>query len=87
VHVAAPSPHVVAHTSTGDIHVEASRPGTIDARANTGDIHITVPDLAYAVDAQTGTGDADVDVRRDGASARRLLAHTDTGDVHVEPAG
>ena len=87
VHVAGPSPNVVAHTSTGDIHVDASRPGTIDAQAATGDIHISVPDLTYAVDAQTGTGDEHVDVRRDDASARRLRAHTDTGDVHVEPVG
>ena len=46
-----------------------------------------MPDLTYAVDAQTGTGDEHVDVRRDDASPRRLRAHTDTGDVHVEPVG
>jgi hypothetical protein len=26
-------------------------------------------------------------VRRDGASPRRIRAHTDTGDVHLEPDG
>jgi hypothetical protein len=87
VHVEGPSPDVVAHTSTGDIRVEASRPGTVDARADTGDIHISVPDLTYAVDADTGTGDDTVDVRRDDASPRELRAHTDTGDVHLEPDG
>ena len=87
VHVEGPSPDVVARTSTGDIHVEAGRPGTVDAQADTGDIHISVPDLTYAVDADTGTGDDTVDVRRDDASPRKLRAHTDTGDVHLEPDG
>lgn len=87
VHVEGPSPDVVAHTSTGDINVQASRAGSVQAQADTGDIHISVPDLSYAVDAQTGTGDENVDVRRDDASPRKLRAHTDTGDVHLEPDG
>ena len=87
MHVEGPSPDVVARTSTGDIRVEASRPGAIDAQADTGDIHISVPDLTYAVDAPAGTGDENVDVRRDDASPRKLRAHTDTGDVHLEPDG
>jgi hypothetical protein len=87
VHVEGPSPDVVARTSTGDIRVEARRPGTVQAQADTGDIHISVPDLTYAVDSQTGTGDENVDVRRDDASPRKLRAHTDTGDVHLEPDG
>ena len=87
VHVEGPSPDVVARTSTGDVRVETGRPGTVDAQADTGDIHISVPDLTYAVDAETGTGDETVDVRRDDASPRRLRAHTDTGDVHLEPDG
>ena len=53
-HVEGPSSDVVARTSTGDIRVEASEPGTIEAQADTGDIHISVPDLiTYAVDVQT----------------------------------
>ena len=66
---------------------QTSRPGSVDAQADTGDIHISVPDLTYAVDAHTGTGDENVDVRRDDASPRKLRAHTDTGDVHLEPDG
>jgi hypothetical protein len=81
------SADVVARASTGDIRVEASRPGTVQAQADTGDIHISVPDLTYAVDTETGTGDENVDVRRDDASPRKLRAHTDTGDVHLEPDG
>jgi hypothetical protein len=87
VHVENPSSNVVARTSTGDIHVEATRPGTIDAQADTGDIHIGVPDLTYALDVQTDTGDDNVEVRPDDASPRKLRAHTQTGDVHVEPNG
>ncbi len=87
VHVEGPSPDIVARTSTGDIRVEASRPRTVQAQADTGDIHISVPDLTYAVDTHTQTGDASVDVRRDDASPRRLRARTQTGDVHLEPDG
>jgi len=46
-----------------------------------------VPDLTYAVDARTDTGDENVEVRRDDASPRKLRAHAQTGDVHVEPDG
>jgi DUF4097 and DUF4098 domain-containing protein YvlB len=87
VHVEAPSSDIVTGTSTGDIRVEASTPGTIQAQADTGDIHISVPDLTYAVDVQTDTGDDNVNVRRNDASSRKVRAHTQTGDVHVEPDG
>jgi hypothetical protein len=87
VHVTAPSSAIVARTSTGDIDVEASTPGTIQAQADTGDVDISVPDLTYKVDVHTDTGDESVDVRRDDASPRKLRAHTQTGDVHVEPNG
>ena len=88
VHVEGRSPDVVARTSTGDIHVEASRPGTIDAQADTGDIHISVPDLTYAVDAHTGHRR-----RQHRRAPRRRIApqgaraHADAGDVHLEPDG
>jgi putative adhesin len=87
VHVEGSSSDVVARTSTGDIRVEATRPGTIDAQADTGDIHISVPDLTYAVDVQTDTGDDNIDVRPDDASPRKVRAHTQTGDVHLEADG
>ena len=87
VHAEGPSSSVVARTSTGDIRVEASRPGTIDAQADTGDIHISVPDLTYALDVQTDTGDDNIDVRPDDASPRKVRAHTQTGDVHVHADG
>jgi Putative adhesin len=87
VHVEAPSSDIAARTRTGDIHVVASRPGTIQARAGTGDIHIAVPDLTFAVDVETGTGDGDVDVRRDDAAPRKLQAHTGTGDVRLSRDG
>ena len=87
VHVESPSSNIVARTSTGDIHVEASVPGTIDTQANTGDIHISVPDLTYALDVQTDTGDDNIDVEPDDASPRKVRAHTQTGDVHVHADG
>jgi DUF4097 and DUF4098 domain-containing protein YvlB len=87
VHVEAPAPDISVQTGTGDIDIVATHPATIQAQAATGDIVFVVPDLSYAVDVQTDTGDENVDVRRDDASPRKLRAHTDTGDVHVEPDG
>jgi hypothetical protein len=46
-----------------------------------------VPDLTYAVDVQTDTGDDNIDVRPDDASPRKVRAHTQTGDVHLEADG
>ncbi len=85
--VVAPTSDVSVQTGTGDIAVVATHPRTIRADTDTGDVDFVVPDLSYAVDVQTDTGDENVDVRRDDASPRKLRAHTDTGDVHVEPDG
>ena len=80
-------PTVFARTSTGDIHVEAGKPGAIDAQADTGDIHISVPDQTYAVDAAHGHRRRDSRRAPDDASPRKLRAHTQTGDVHLEADG
>ena len=82
-----PSPDVVRATGTGDIDIVASQPRSIQPRPTPATSTSVVPDLTYAVDAQTDTGDDNVGVRRDDASPRKLRAHTDTGDVHLEPDG
>jgi Toastrack DUF4097 len=83
VEVVAPAPDISVRTATGDVAIVASHPQTIRARAATGDIVLVVPDLTYAVDAQSDVGDDKVLVRRDDASPRKLQARTDTGDVIV----
>jgi Putative adhesin len=85
VHVDAPARDISVQTATGDIEIVATHPASIQARADTGDIVFVVPDLTYAVDAQSDVGDDQVVVRRDDASPRKLQAHTSTGNVVVSP--
>jgi hypothetical protein len=70
-------------TGTGDVAIVASHPQTIHAEAATGDVILVVPDLTYAVDAQSDVGDDKVLVHVDDASPRKIQAHTNTGDVIV----
>lgn len=81
VHVEGPSPEITVRTATGDVDVVASNPTTVQTQTDTGDIDYVVPGQSYAVDARADTGDETVDVQRDDASPRRLVAHTQTGDV------
>jgi DUF4097 and DUF4098 domain-containing protein YvlB len=83
VEVVAPAPDISAQTSTGDVSIVASHPETIRASASTGDVILVVPDLTYAVDAQSDAGDDKVLVHVDDTSPRKLRAHSNTGDVIV----
>ena len=83
VEVVAPAPDISVRTATGDVAIVASHPRTIHALAATGDIVLVVPDVTYAVDAQSDAGDDKVLVHLDDASPRKLQAHTSTGDVIV----
>ena len=81
--VVAPAADISVQTATGDVAIVASRPQTIHALAATGDIVMVVPDVTYAVNAQSDAGDDKVLVHLDDASPRKLQAHTSTGDVIV----
>ncbi|MGW4893280.1 DUF4097 family beta strand repeat-containing protein [Kitasatospora sp. NPDC004240] len=79
------SPTVRVSTGTGGIEVGfAASPTTVEARANTGGVRVTVPQgEEYAVDARADAGGVDVGVPRHDGGARRITAHTDTGGVTV----
>ena len=79
----APAPDISVQTATGDVAIVASHPQTIRALAATGDVVMVVPNLTYAVDAQSDAGDDKVLVRLDDAAPRKLQARTSTGDVIV----
>ena len=83
LHVEGPASDIAVQTETGDISVVATHPQKIRAQADTGDIALVVPDVTYAVDAQSETSDEIVDVRVDARSPRSLQAHSETGDVVV----
>lgn len=77
---------VTATTETGDIALGfAADPQTVVARADTGDVTVTVPrsSTGYQVTAETDTGDRRVGVTQDRSATRTIEAHTGTGDVTV----
>lgn len=76
---------VSARTTTGsvDINVQGAQPAQVQARASTGSVDIEVPNGAYAVDAKSGTGSADVTVDVDPTSTHRIDAETSTGSIDI----
>lgn len=77
---------VTATTETGDITLGfADDPQTVVARANTGDVTVTVPrsSTGYQVTADTDSGDRRVGATQDRSAGRTIEAHTGTGDVTV----
>jgi hypothetical protein len=79
------SPTVDAHTDTGDVQLRFTQPPSqVQASASTGDVSVTVPASdAYLVQTTTDTGNSTVAVTQDPTSRRSIVAHTDTGDVHI----
>jgi hypothetical protein len=87
VDVVGGSPDIAARTAVGDSDIVASGPRSIRADSAAGDINVIVPNQAYAVDAESSGGDDHVGVPVDSGSPLRVHAHSDAGDVHVEPDG
>lgn len=76
-----------ASTSGGNVNLAfAAVPDNVDASTTGGDVTITVPQGSYAVQAGTDGGQNDVAVPIDNASAHRIKAHSDGGDVTVKTA-
>ncbi|MCP2309771.1 hypothetical protein FHR36_002904 [Kitasatospora paracochleata] len=75
-------------SSTGDVSASfADAPAEVTATSSTGSVRVTVPaGRAYAVEAETGTGDVHIGVERSAAAERRITARTGTGDVTVAGA-
>jgi DUF4097 and DUF4098 domain-containing protein YvlB len=76
---------VTAHARAGAISLGFSAPPTtVDAQTEVGSIMVRLPaDSAYAVDAGSQVGVADVTVQREPASAHHILAHSRVGSVRV----
>ncbi|MFD5034565.1 DUF4097 family beta strand repeat-containing protein [Streptomyces sp. NPDC058220] len=71
----------------GDVTVAfSSAPDSIDASTAGGDVTVTVPDGSYAVDATTAGGSRTVKVTNDAASAHKIKARSEGGDVTVRSA-
>jgi hypothetical protein len=76
---------VTAHARAGAISLGFSAPPTtVDAQTEVGSIMVQLPaDSAYAVDAGSQVGVADVTVQRDPRSTHHIMAHSQVGSVRV----
>ncbi len=79
-----------AHASSGDIELGfAMAPSTVTVETSSGDVDITLPEGsgAYNVETEASSGDEDVKVSTDTASARTIHAKASSGDVSVDYDG
>ncbi|GAA4989151.1 hypothetical protein HD597_007812 [Nonomuraea thailandensis] len=78
---------VFADVGSGNIELKyASAPDNADLKAGSGDITLSVPDGAYDVKSEVGSGDAAVTVKKDASSTHKISLTTGSGDITVKPA-
>lgn len=77
---------VTARADAGTITLGfTAPPTTVDAQAQVGSVTVRLPaGTAYAVDAGSQVGGADVTVQRDPSSPHRVTAHSQVGSVRVD---
>ncbi|WP_405056230.1 DUF4097 domain-containing protein [Kribbella sp. NBC_01505] len=78
---------VTTKSSSGSADLEfASAPQSVDTKASSGEVTITVPagDETYKVETATSSGDYEPEVKVDPASSRSIKAKTSSGDISIE---
>ncbi|PZG08825.1 DUF4097 family beta strand repeat-containing protein [Nonomuraea aridisoli] len=76
-----------AESGAGDIELTyASAPDAVELVAGSGDIRLAVPDGAYDLKSEVGSGDTAVTVKTDTSSPHKISLQTGSGDVTVSPA-
>jgi DUF4097 and DUF4098 domain-containing protein YvlB len=81
------STDIDASSTSGDVDVRARNATRVRAQTTSGDVHVSVPDRAYAVRTRAVSGDEHVDVHVDDSAPRSIDASTTSGDVHVDRDG
>ncbi|MEU1389169.1 MULTISPECIES: DUF4097 family beta strand repeat-containing protein [unclassified Nonomuraea] len=61
----------------------AAAPESVELSVGSGDVALTVPDETFDVKVGTTSGDADISVRKDSSSPRKMSLTTGSGDVTV----
>ncbi|WP_026360571.1 DUF4097 family beta strand repeat-containing protein [Amycolatopsis nigrescens] len=74
---------VNVEAGSGDIALRLDVPQDVKARADNGEIALTVPRGSYRVQGDSDSGDRNINVTVDGAAAHLLDLNTDSGDVSV----
>ncbi|WP_367134119.1 DUF4097 family beta strand repeat-containing protein [Saccharothrix sp. HUAS TT1] len=77
---------VVIDSSSGDVTVRLDAVNSVRADVGSGALTVDVPQGAYRVQVETGSGDRNVDVEDDPNADAELLLHTSSGDVTVRNA-
>jgi hypothetical protein len=89
VHLADLTGEVALHADSGDVSASGLRSATVDASADSGDVHLSFAAAPGSVDASANSGDVEVTVPND-ATAYRVDAGADSGSVdnrlHVDSA-
>ncbi|MEV5558639.1 DUF4097 family beta strand repeat-containing protein [Nonomuraea wenchangensis] len=76
--------NVVADSGSGNVELKyATAPVSAQLKAGSGDVTLFVPDGAYDVTTDVGSGDATVSVKKDRSSPNKISIRTGSGDISV----
>ncbi|MER7366308.1 DUF4097 family beta strand repeat-containing protein [Nonomuraea wenchangensis] len=76
--------NVVADSGSGNVELKyATTPVSAQLKAGSGDVTLFVPDGAYDVTTDVGSGDATVSVKKDSSSPNKINIRTGSGDISV----
>ncbi|MDG4796156.1 DUF4097 family beta strand repeat-containing protein [Micromonospora sp. WMMD1082] len=74
---------VDAEAKSGNVTLELDRPASVRARAASGNVKLTVPDGAYQVRSEVGSGRTQLGVAHDASAELLLDLRTASGDITV----
>ena len=75
---------VEAQSNAGTVSLAfEAPPDRVEARTNAGSVDLLVPDQRYAVEAGSAAGRTQVELAGDPTAPRRLVAHSNAGQVRV----
>lgn len=75
---------IIAEAGSGNMELKyASAPESAQMKNGSGDITLNVPDGAYDVKTDMGSGDANVSVKSDGSATNKISLQAGSGDVTV----
>ncbi|MCC8249108.1 DUF4097 family beta strand repeat-containing protein [Saccharothrix luteola] len=77
---------VTIDSDSGDVDVAIVAVNSVRADMGSGSLNVTVPQGAYKIDVDAGSGEQKVDVKNDPNGSAELHLRTDSGDVTVRPA-
>jgi DUF4097 and DUF4098 domain-containing protein YvlB len=73
-------------TDSGDISATLRNAANVTARADSGQVTLTVPDNCCRVEANAGSGHEEIRVRQNSTSGYLLTVRTGSGDITIRPA-